>query len=235
MKKSALFLLIVTLLTSGLFAGCGESEDNPNVSWDIPSNETMENNVSIDFDTEEIIDVESKETTGEVTEPSDTTAAEDTSKQEDTTTPDIVTTPPETSAPETNPPVTTTPVTTPVTTAPQPTKPPVSSTPNGFAVKAKKYTFEGNNLLLLYTENNTNNNYTVSVVVTYYDETGKSLKNETETFEGYAAGYQKYFLFNPGITFDSYTYKVIPEEYSGECYANYIDIEFKFGSVAFLP
>ena len=29
MKKSALFLLIATLLTSGLFAGCGESEDNP--------------------------------------------------------------------------------------------------------------------------------------------------------------------------------------------------------------
>lgn len=238
MKKIIILLLTLILIVTMFFA-CG-SGNNPNVWWDIPSQETMENNVSIDFDTEEIIDVDSKTTAGTVTEPEDVTVSEDRLKPEDTkvpdtitipsetTTPNMVTTPSEFSAPETDSVITTAPVIDAhVTTAPQPVTPPTNSTPGGFEVRAKKYAFEGNNLLLLDTENKTDTNYTVGIMVKYYDKNGKTLKTETQTFEGYAAGYRKYFLFNPGITFDSYNYKVITEDYSGECYTDYIDIEFQ--------
>ena len=97
---------------------------------------------------------------------------------------------------------------------------------NGISVKAKKYDFKGNNVLILDTENTADKNYTVSVAVTYYDENKSPVKEETETFEGYAAGYQKYFLFNPEIAFDSYDYNITVEEYDGDCYASYIDIKF---------
>ena len=95
-----------------------------------------------------------------------------------------------------------------------------------FSVKGKKYNHKENNLLILLVKNNTDTNYSVSVSVDFLDSTGKTLKSETQTFEGFAAGYENFFAFEPGIPFDSYTCKINVEEYSGECYAQHVDVWF---------
>lgn len=95
-----------------------------------------------------------------------------------------------------------------------------------FSVKGKKYKYKENNLLILLVKNNTDTNYSVSVSVDFLDSTGKTLKSETQTFEGFAAGYEKFFAFEPGIPFDNYTYKINVEEFTGECYTKDVDIWF---------
>jgi len=88
---------------------------------------------------------------------------------------------------------------------------------NGITAKAKKYEFEGKNIVILNIENRSEKNYTVTVDMTYYDESGNKLTGETQTFEGFAANWQKYFLFQPDKPFESYEYEVTTEEFAGEC------------------
>ena len=95
-----------------------------------------------------------------------------------------------------------------------------------FSVKGKKYKYKENNLLILLVKNNTDTNYSVSVSVDFLDSTGKTLKSETQTFVGFATGYENFFAFEPGIPFDNYTYKINVEEYTDECYAKDVDVWF---------
>ena len=75
-----------------------------------------------------------------------------------------------------------------------------------FVVKDKKYTFEGNDLVIVSVENKTNKNYSVTVTGTYLDADGKTLKTETQTSDQYSAGFCQYFLFEPKMKFDKFTY-----------------------------
>lgn len=98
-----------------------------------------------------------------------------------------------------------------------------------FAVKDKKYSFDGNDLVVLSVENQTNKNYSVTVTGTYLDADGKALKTETQTFEEYSAGYSGYFLFEPKMTFASFTYEFEAKESEGPFYAK--DVSFKFNGL----
>lgn len=89
----------------------------------------------------------------------------------------------------------------------------------GFVVRDRKYAYEGNDLVILNVENQTNQNYTVTINGAYLDESGEVLKEETQTFEGFEAGWQNYFLFQPNIVFDRFTYTLETEAYTGECIA----------------
>ena len=100
------------------------------------------------------------------------------------------------------------------------------SSTEGFVIKSKKYDYEGNNVVILNLENQSENNYTVTVNMTYCDGAGNTLGEDLQSFEGFAANWQKYFVFEPNKPFDSYTYEIALEEYSGECYAQYVDISF---------
>lgn len=95
-----------------------------------------------------------------------------------------------------------------------------------FVVKDKKYTFEGNDLVIVSVENQTNKNYSVTVTGTYLDKDGNVLKTETQTFDQYSAGYSGYFLFKPDMQFDKFTYEFKSEETEGPFYAK--DLTFKF-------
>ena len=75
-----------------------------------------------------------------------------------------------------------------------------------FIVKDKKYTFEGNDLVIVSVENKTNKNYSVTVTGTYLDKDGNVLKTETQTFDQYYPGFSQYFLFEPKVQFDKFTY-----------------------------
>ena len=97
--------------------------------------------------------------------------------------------------------------------------------PSGnFVVRDRKYTYEENDLALLYVENQTNQNYTLTINGAYLDENGEVLREETQTFEGFEAGWQNYFLFQPNIAFDRFTYTLETEVYTGECAASQMQL-----------
>ena len=97
---------------------------------------------------------------------------------------------------------------------------------DGFIIKAKKYVYGENNAVILSAENKSDKNYTVSINMTYYDDAGNEITQESQLYESFAANWQKYFAFKPGIPFSSYDFTVTTEEYVGECYAQYVEISF---------
>ena len=100
-----------------------------------------------------------------------------------------------------------------------PTTDEVSAENGNFIVKDKKYSFEGTDLILLNLKNETSKNYSVTVTGTYLDKDGKVLKTETQTFDQSAAGYENFFLFNPKIVFDKFTYTLKAYETDAVMYA----------------
>lgn len=96
-------------------------------------------------------------------------------------------------------------------------KPSEIGQPGGFAVKLAKYAYEGNNVAILNVTNETEKNYSITVHGSYLDENGNVLKTETQKWEQFEAGYQKFFLFKPDIQFDRFTYSLETAEFEGEC------------------
>jgi len=158
--------------------------------------------------------------------------------------------PPATEPPVTEPPVTEPPVTEPPATEPPATEPPATESPviepvatagdpiksydsekfvstskdgsEGFIIKARKFSFRSDRFVIFNVENTSNKNYTVKIRVTYKDKDGKTISSERKTHEGFAAGWQNYYVFNPGINFDSYTYTLTVSEYKGDTYTGYV-------------
>lgn len=102
-----------------------------------------------------------------------------------------------------------------------------------FVVKDKKYTFESNNLVIVSVDNQTNKDYSVTITGTYLDKDGKTLKTETQTFDQYSAGFSQYFLFEPGIAFDKFTYTFEATESVGPFYAK--DAGVKYNGIDHRP
>jgi len=100
------------------------------------------------------------------------------------------------------------------------------STEIDFYVKDKKYSYKGNDILILNVENKTEENYTLNIMVTYFDESGKVLKKEGKIFEGFASGWGNHFLFQPNITFDDYEYKFSFDKFEGVTIADKVSMEF---------
>ena len=103
------------------------------------------------------------------------------------------------------------------------------SSTEGFVIKSKKYDYEDNNVVIMNVENQSENNYTVTVDMTYYDDGGNEITKESQSFEGFASNWQKYFLFQPNKSFASYEYTLTTEEYGGECLGN--KFTYKFAGV----
>ncbi len=102
---------------------------------------------------------------------------------------------------------------------------------DGFSVKDRKYTYENTGVVLLNVKNNTKKNYTVTIHGTYLDENGDVIGEETQTHEGFAAGWQNYVMFWPEFMFDKFTYKMEFQEYTGECIASKMDLQWVPGKV----
>ena len=82
-----------------------------------------------------------------------------------------------------------------------------------FVVSEKKYDYNGANLELLYVENQTDRHYNVTIKGKYLDENGNTIKEETQSFVGFAAGWSNNFIFYPQMAFDSFTYTLETKEY----------------------
>ena len=87
-------------------------------------------------------------------------------------------------------------------------------THDGFAVKYKKYNHQGNNIVILHAENKTDMHYTVTINGRYLNADGSVKQTESKMFEGFAAGFSNYFIFNPDIPFDDFDYTMEFEMYS---------------------
>ena len=109
--------------------------------------------------------------------------------------------------------------TTPPESGDQPTTPPDSGdvVEGNFVTKYKTYTYEGNNLAIIKLENHTAQNYTVTINAKYLDAAGNELKAETQTFEGFPAGWENHLVFKPDIQFAKFTYTVSLDVFNGVC------------------
>ena len=96
----------------------------------------------------------------------------------------------------------------------------------GLIIKSKKYTFEGNDIIILNVTNQTKANYIVTVRGTYLDKAGKVIKSEEQSFAQFSAGYQNNFLFNPGIAFEDFTYEIQTTPTNEPMYVDNLDIQF---------
>lgn len=81
-----------------------------------------------------------------------------------------------------------------------------------FVVSEKRYSYEGTDLMVLFVENQTDRHYNVTINGTYFDENGETLKTESQTFEGFAAKWQNYFIFRPEMDFERFEYSLEVEE-----------------------
>ena len=105
-----------------------------------------------------------------------------------------------------------------------------------FVVSDKKYDYNGANLELLYVENQTDRHYNVTIKGKYLDENGETIKEESQTFEGFPAGWSNHFVFYPKVSFESFSYEIETEEYqanaitsdeNGVPYVSYIELTYE--------
>lgn len=96
----------------------------------------------------------------------------------------------------------------------------------GIAVRERKYSYRETNLMILQVENTTDRAYSVTVSGTFFDESGNALGTASKTFEEFAAGHQRYFLFRPGFAFERFEYEVETTKHSGDCPAALLTAEF---------
>ena len=102
-----------------------------------------------------------------------------------------------------------------------------------FTVKDKVYDFRGNNIAIVSVKNGTNKDYSVTIKGSFLDKDGNVLKEETQTLDQYSAGYENYFLFEPNIAFDKFTYEFDTTEADGPFFAKYFD--FKYNGLNYTP
>ena len=87
-----------------------------------------------------------------------------------------------------------------------------------FVCKEKTYEYNGNNVTILKLENHSEANCTVTIHAKFLSASGTVLKTETQSFEGFPAGWQNYFVFMPGMKYDTMEYTLDIEQYTGEMY-----------------
>lgn len=136
--------------------------------------------------------------------------------------------PPVTTQSGTKPPVTTQASTKPAeTTKPaQTTTKPAEDTPQTsgqFVIKDKKYDYNGGNVTILNVENKSQSAYTITLTGKYKDASGNVIKTESKIFEGFPAGWSNYFVFNPGIKYDSFTFELTETHYNKNTIAQNVE------------
>ena len=98
----------------------------------------------------------------------------------------------------------------------------------GFTVKEKLYDFKGENVLIFHVANESTQNYTLKLRVTYKDENGNAVGKKAQTVRGFAAGHEKYMMFRPGVEFETYTYTLVADPFEGECTDHWFNATYAY-------
>lgn len=102
---------------------------------------------------------------------------------------------------------------------------PLESSGAGMLVQEKKYDYKGKNVVILRVENQTEKDYSIRLTGHFLDEDGEEVLSRNKTFEGFAAGYSNYFVFQSTVAFEDFSYTLDAVAYAGEAYAQYIRTE----------
>ena len=99
-----------------------------------------------------------------------------------------------------------------------------------FLVRERQYAYKDSdhNLVVLYVENQSQQNCTLTITGQYLDGNGSVLQEEVQRFEGFAAGGTNSFFFAPELYFDRFAYTLQTETYSGTCYTNLFRYTWSF-------
>ena len=98
------------------------------------------------------------------------------------------------------------------------TGPEHTNTIGKFVAKDKTYAYQGNNVTIIKLENQSEVNCTVTIHAKFLSADGTVLKTETQSFEGFPAGWQNHFVFMPQIQYDAMEYTLDVKQYTGEMY-----------------
>jgi len=88
-------------------------------------------------------------------------------------------------------------------------------------VKEKKYDYNGADVMILSVENQTENAYTILIKSCFTKEDG-TRENKVQWFTGFPAGYQNYFVLQPGYRLSDYKCEIKTQLYSGDTLADRI-------------
>ncbi len=89
------------------------------------------------------------------------------------------------------------------------------------------FAYEDRNVAIVSVENHSTQALTVSIDGRCEDTLEGKSRRITRSFEGFAAGWQNYFIFDPAAEFDEFSYEIDFEYYDGETYGqHYQNIEF---------
>ena len=111
------------------------------------------------------------------------------------------------------------------TPTPQITPDKVTDVDGVFNVSQKKYTFKGNNVMLLNVENTSDKAYSIEITASYKSAGGKIIKSELISFEGFAPNWSNYFVLNPEISFDEFEFDIKTTAYSGKVLADKVHLD----------
>lgn len=98
------------------------------------------------------------------------------------------------------------------------TGPEHTNTIGKFVAKDKTYAYQDNNVTIIKLENQSEANCTVTINAKFLSADGTVLKTETQSFEGFPAGWQNHFVFMPQIQYDAMEYTLDVKQYTGEMY-----------------
>lgn len=75
-----------------------------------------------------------------------------------------------------------------------------------FLVKQTKHAYRDSDFILLYIENQTDKDYSITISGKYLDDAGEAIKFEDQAFDQFYSGYHNYFIFFPNFTFSKFEY-----------------------------
>ncbi|MBR5124108.1 MAG: hypothetical protein IKU90_03165 [Clostridia bacterium] len=87
--------------------------------------------------------------------------------------------------------------------------------PEGFTVTDTLYPYGNETIILLRVRNETTENVTLSIRITYRDGDGHEIAQDGQTVQGFSAKHEKYLLFRVDGSVASYTYALKTKPYNG--------------------
>lgn len=101
---------------------------------------------------------------------------------------------------------------------------------DGFTVSEKKYDYKGSHVMILTVQNTSDKAYDVTITASFNNENGDTIKSITQNFKGFCSNWTNYAIFEPEITFDSFSFELTATEYTG---VEYIKCVKLFGGDGF--
>ena len=82
--------------------------------------------------------------------------------------------------------------------------------------------YNNNNVVIVNVKNTANTPKNIELTGKFLDESGQTQQTQTQKFEGFAANWSNYFIFNTNENFTTADFDIKSTEFSGEVLSNHI-------------